>query len=163
MTINLYEDKAKLYTFLSKHNIGVLSTATKDGQPHAATIYFIIDPDLNVYFITKEKTAKSRNLAENPQAALAVFEAQTQTTAQISGDVIEVKSVSRLDEVFRKILAITAKTSESTIPPVSKLQSGGYRCFSLQPKVVRLAEYLKPEHHELDGLFETVVRPDSEL
>jgi PPOX class probable F420-dependent enzyme len=53
---------------------GVLSTVRKDGRPHAAPIWFVLDGDIAV-FTTGRDTVKGRNLRRTGQAALTVDEA----------------------------------------------------------------------------------------
>ncbi len=159
MPLKVSTEKLKIGEFLSRNSIGVLATSNADNQPHAATIYFIVDPSLNAYFITKEKTTKVSNLKKNPQAALAVYEPVTQSTVQMSGTVTEVEDISRLDDIFRRILAVTKETSESSIPPVSRIKGGEYKCFCLHPESVRLVEYTKPDHNQEEGVFDDANSP----
>jgi PPOX class probable F420-dependent enzyme len=53
---------------------GVLSTVRKDGRPHAAPIWFVLDGD-TVVFTTNRDTVKGRNLRRTGQAVLTVDEA----------------------------------------------------------------------------------------
>jgi PPOX class probable F420-dependent enzyme len=53
---------------------GVLSTVRKDGRPHAAPIWFVLDGDSAV-FTTGRDTVKGRNLRRTGQAVLTVDEA----------------------------------------------------------------------------------------
>jgi PPOX class probable F420-dependent enzyme len=50
---------------------GVLSTVRRDGRPHAAPIWFVLDGD-DVVFTTAHDTVKGRNLRRTGQAALTV-------------------------------------------------------------------------------------------
>jgi PPOX class probable F420-dependent enzyme len=50
---------------------GVLSTVRRDGRPHAAPIWFVLDGDV-VVFTTAHDTVKGRNLRRTGQAALTV-------------------------------------------------------------------------------------------
>lgn len=52
---------------------GVLSTVRKDGRPHAAPVWFVLDGD-TVVFTTGHDTVKGRNLRRTGQAALTVDE-----------------------------------------------------------------------------------------
>lgn len=156
MPLSISEEKPKITKFLTNSHIGVLATVNPDGQPYAATIYFIVDPDLKIYFITKEKTKKYDNLTSNPKVSLAVYEASSQTTVQITGTVDKILDNSVINDVFRHVVAITSKTSESAIPPISKLKGDDYRCFRINPKTIRMAEYTKPEHGQYDDIFEVI-------
>jgi len=163
MSITLSEEKPEIAKFLSKHQVGVLATADDEGQPHAATIYFVIDEEIDVYFMTKEKTSKYRNLQQNPKVALAVFEPASQSTVQIVGTATEVTDSAQANEVFGRILTITRGTSVSNVPPISKLNAGEYKCFCIKPLTVRLAEYTKPEHGDFSDLFSVGVAPSETL
>lgn len=155
MSVTMHQDQAAISEFLSRNNVGVLATASCSGVPHAATIYFVTDKDLNFYFVTKEKTTKYKNLIENKHAALAVFQAQTQSTLQVSGVATVIKDVNKFMDLYNQILEISAATSDSDRPPVSKLFAGDYFMFCLAPHKIRLAEYTKPDHGNTD-IFEIV-------
>ncbi len=160
MPITLSRQSEDITKFLNNHHIGVLATASKEGIPHAATIYFSIDIDLNFYFITREKTTKHKNLSQNPNASLAVFEPSTQSTVQVQGTVSEVDS-KVFQEIFERVLKTTMNTSETVVPPFSRLEADGHVGYCLTPKTVRLAVYTRPDHNAADKLFEVVV-PDGE-
>jgi PPOX class probable F420-dependent enzyme len=50
---------------------GVLSTVRRDGRPHAAPVWFVLDGD-TVVFTTGQDTVKGRNLRRTGQAAFTV-------------------------------------------------------------------------------------------
>jgi PPOX class probable F420-dependent enzyme len=53
---------------------GVLATVRRDGRPHAAPIWFVLDGD-DVLFTTGADTVKGRNLRRTGRATLVVDEA----------------------------------------------------------------------------------------
>jgi general stress protein 26 len=163
MSLQLTQESAEITKFLNSHHIGVLATANKEGVPHAATIYFANDTDLNIYFITKKDTTKHKNLESNPKASLAVYEAHTQSTVQVRGTVSVVEDMSTFQEVFARILGTTEQTSESVVPPVSRLESGGYIGYCLKPESARLAVYTRPEHNTFDKLFDVAIPEGEEI
>lgn len=55
-------------SLLAGTRTGVLSTVCKDGRPHAAPIWFVLDGD-TVVFTTGRGTVKGRNLRRTGQAA----------------------------------------------------------------------------------------------
>lgn len=50
---------------------GMLATVRRDGSPHVAPIWFVLDGD-DVVLTTGAATAKGRNLRRDPRACLAV-------------------------------------------------------------------------------------------
>lgn len=139
-----------------EHNIGTLATASNSGIPHAATIYFVTEQDFLIYFITKKDTTKSRNLQENSNAALAVFDATSQTTVQAFGKAVEMLDPHLLQSVFEKVSAIAQNTSGGHQPPVTKLDAGDYVVYCLKPQTVRMAEFVKADYPPVDQLFDVV-------
>lgn len=135
MPIKISEEKPEIADFLNRNHVAVLSTADDDGQPHAATIYYFVDADMNIYFMTKEATRKYKNLKANPRAALAIYEASSQATVQIEGTASEITDSDHMNEIFKHVLAISNQTSQTAIPPVSRLDAGEYKCFRVTPKV----------------------------
>ncbi len=163
MPLTISEEKPKITKFLTANQIGTLATADSSGQPHAATIYFVIDPDLNLYFITKEKTTKHHDLQQNPKASVAVHEPATQTTVQLNGKAEIIDDPSRVQQTFEHILAIATSTSQSGVPPISRLNAGNYVGYKLVTSTVRMATYTKPEQGDYEDIFEVAVNPDSSL
>src|SRR3712207_1758633 len=51
---------------------GKISTINKDGSPHIAPIWYILDEDNRVTFTTYFKSAKGRNLLHNPRISFCV-------------------------------------------------------------------------------------------
>lgn len=163
MPYRLSDEKPKITEFLKNNQIAVLASVGSDKRPHTAVIYFYIDADLNIYFITKEKTAKYQNIIENPEVALSVYEPSSQTTVQASGKAEIISDVTKVNEIFRHVLSVAKSTSESSIPPISKIEGGEYKCFCIRPTSIRIAEYTKPEHGDFSGMFEAVVASGSDL
>jgi PPOX class probable F420-dependent enzyme len=62
----------RIYEFLAEGTrTGKLATVRKDGRPHVAPIWFVIDGD-DLLFMTNESTVKGRTLRRDPRAALTV-------------------------------------------------------------------------------------------
>lgn len=158
MAISIDTSKNKINDFLKSNKVGVLATADKKGVPHAATIYFIADTELSFFFVTKEKTTKHKNLQQNSNVSLAVYDAKSQTTLQIDGKATLIEDMKQFMDRFNKLLKVSLDTGDSPRPPVSKLYAGNYFMYKLQPKQIRLAEYMKPDHGDFGSLFE-VVKP----
>jgi uncharacterized protein YhbP (UPF0306 family) len=69
---------------LAAHSTLTLATVAAGGQPMAASLFFVSDAALNVYWVSSANSRHSRNLALNPRAALTVANT-TWSWAEISG------------------------------------------------------------------------------
>jgi hypothetical protein len=102
-------------------------------------------------------------LLENPRAALAVFDAASQTTVQASGGVTKITEVEEVQRIFSRILTITRTTSGNHLPPLAKMDAGKYIGFRIKPHTLKMAEFVKAEYPPTDQLFENVSLPDDTL
>ncbi len=65
-------DRAESRAFLTHGaRTAKLATASLNGNPHVAPLWFIVDGD-DIVFITSATSVKGRNLHANPRAAIAV-------------------------------------------------------------------------------------------
>jgi general stress protein 26 len=146
--------------FLKNNHIAVLATADKAAEPHAATIFYATDSQMNIFFITKVKTKKSKNLEENPKASLAIHEASTQKTLQISGPVTVVNDPQIMAKALRLMSKYSKQTGGTEETPVSKLYAGDYILYKVWPQFIRLGEYKYGPH---DQLFDTATPAEESL
>lgn len=139
--VNSFKDNQEVYNFLNANPIGVLATTTKSGDPHGTTVYFKIDEDFNLYFLSKKDTKKVDNIKHNNNVMLVVFEPLKQINIQVSAVAKEVTDEESSGEIFKQILEITRQTSTAEIPPISKLFAGHYVAYKLVPKKISYSVY----------------------
>jgi len=160
MPVTLSKQHQRIASFLKANHIGILATADKTGTPQAAAMYYALDDELNIYFITKKGTAKGRNLEQNPLVAFTVYEAASQSTLQVSGTAQQLDDVSAFQRIFKTILVASRITSDSPVPPVTRLNSGEYVAYKIKPQTMRLAQYTKPDKGDFENIFTTTSSPD---
>jgi general stress protein 26 len=150
------ESRKHLAEFLDKNQVGVLASTSRAGKPHAATIYFTHDQQLNIYFVTKKNTQKSRNLQENHQAAIAIYDASAQMTVQAEGLVMEVTDAKQTEWIFNDIWHIASRTSPNSAPPPSRLSAGAYVVYRLAAPSLRMATFVRQDPLDYDTIFEVI-------
>ncbi|TDC84724.1 PPOX class F420-dependent oxidoreductase [Nonomuraea deserti] len=89
---------------------GKLATASPDGAPHVAPIWFVVDGD-DLVFTTGRDTLKGRHLRANPRAALAV-DLQEYPYAFVTA-----RGPVRFEEAPDDLLAWTTRLAERYVPP----------------------------------------------
>jgi len=156
MTVDITASREHLADFLSKNRVGLLATADSSGRPHAATIYITHDRQFDLYFITKKDTQKSRNLQSNNRAAIAIYDADSQSTVQAEGTVVEVTDPKQLEWIFNDIWRIALQVSPSSAPPQSQLSAGGYVAYRLIAPALRIATFMRQDPAAYDKIFEVV-------
>lgn len=150
-------EKRRLWKFLRENSVGVLATVDADGDPHAATLYYTTDKPFSIWFVTKKATKKHDNLSRNERTMFVVYDAQTQTSVQVIGVAKKVTDTARSQQVFADVLSISAETSDSKVPPISKLLAGDYITYELEPKQIRMASFASsPSYaHRYKEMFRT--------
>jgi hypothetical protein len=126
--------------FINEHSFAVLSTINSTGHPHGTALYVGSDKDLNVYFMTKSGTAKSRYVDNDDMVALTFGDEAEQATLQLSGSVAEVydpiAGAGAMD-----LLENIKHHSKDVRPPLSKLNAGNYLIFRVTPDWAHMVVY----------------------
>lgn len=143
MTTENSSSRERIFAFLGNNNVGVLATADSSGKPHAATVYIAFDQHLNLYFVTKKETQKSRNVKMNPRAAIAIYNQASQTTVQAEGNISEITDPAQQERVFNDIWGTAFKISQ-TGPPTTQINAGGYIVYKLSAPTLRIATFTIP-------------------
>ncbi|MDZ7786399.1 MAG: pyridoxamine 5'-phosphate oxidase family protein [Candidatus Saccharibacteria bacterium] len=153
------ETNKRIFDFLKSHPVGVLATVDPNSNPHAAAVYYAVDKNFNVTFVTKKGTKKHDNLKHKNHVMMIAYEAETQTTAQITGVAEDIShSQKEANEAFRNMLDASMETSEAGLPPISKLEAGNYVAHKLTPRQIRMAVFLRPDKGGYD-MYETIDFP----
>lgn len=150
------ETKRRIYNFLRNHPIGVLSTVDEDGGPRATVIYFSVDEDFVITFVTKKETKKHQNLQHDTRSMLVTYEATDQVTAQVSGHASVIEDTDEAHKAFSDMVKISHERSRAgTPPPITKLEAGDYVAYQLVPHEIRLAVFTRPDPGGYD-MYETI-------
>jgi len=86
------------FTFVGRHNKGVLVTARRDGRPQLSNIMYITGPDHSVRISVTEGRAKTRNLRRDPRAALHVTRADFFAYVVLDGEVTLSPAARSMDD-----------------------------------------------------------------
>lgn len=116
------EDKIFNDLTVMDQDLGVVSTMGGYGQPQAASLYFIFDSALNIYFITRESSRKYKNIKRNPRVAFVVSSENPPQTVQLEGEAQEVTDPHEMTEYFTKL--VTMASEKNVMPPVSQIEDG---------------------------------------
>lgn len=152
----LSERQQRMFDFLTDNPVGVLATVDPNGYPHAVVIYFTVDKQFNLAFLTKTGTKKYDSLVRNDKIMLVVYEPISQSVAQVTGNAHEIKDNYEVNQVAQRIFEASLKTSEAGVPPINKLHAGTYTAFAITPVQVRMAVYERPDDGDYSQIFESI-------
>lgn len=155
--------KQRIFDYLCANPLGVLSTTDSDGKPHGSVVYFCVNRDFRLFFLTRTETRKYDNLKHNDHLAITVFEPHSQSTAQVIGNADELAGDDALSEVMAAISDASIKMSGTGELPISKLEAGEYVAFRVTPSQIRLAVYARPDIGRYEDIFESLESFDLDL
>lgn len=127
--------------FLRTHDLAVLSTINDDDEIDAAAIYYKIDRDNRIYFMTKSSTAKAHNLFAHSYVALTIFDEKKMSTAQIKGicDIVDDPEVKNY--IYSEISKPRQYGGVQMSVPVTKIKDGSYVTFCITMTECKYRDY----------------------
>ncbi len=150
-------------TLLSSHNTLSLATTGPDGAPHAAAVFFAVDDDLTLYFLSEPKTMHAQHIGDGATVA-ATIEENNQDWKSIRGLQLHgwAEPCSGIEEerartVYAARFPFVAR-AETLAGPLSRV-----RYYKLTPTWIRLIDNtLGFGHKEEWGVEETQGRREGE-
>lgn len=128
---NSEDIRAQARIFLKSTDTMVLSTVSANGEPQAATMYFVSDDDFNLYFITSSESTKNKNLETNNNVAFVVGTGPAVLTIQGGGKAAALDEQEAL--VFYGLIEKIAEQSASKWPVLRLMSGGTFRTFRIKP------------------------------
>lgn len=135
------DERQKIVGFLASHPVGVLATVDANGNPHASTIYFAVDDNLNFTFTTKRDTEKQKNIKSNNNVMLVAFDAPSQAAVQVRGKATKVTDPIAMQNIYRGTLRAARRTGEDVVPPIAKIAAGPYTAYIIKPDNIWRSEF----------------------
>ena len=120
-----YISKQKLFQFFQKNPIGIISTISQENTPHSSNIFYTINKDFVLYFITKKEMKKFRDILKNNHVSITITEPLTFESVQIEGRAEEIKDHTEMQYVIDTLSKI-CKDLKHWPPPISQLT--GHSC-----------------------------------
>ena len=124
--------KKEAFNFLKSHKTAVVATTSVDGEPQASTIYYVIDDNFDLYFLTGNETKKFKNLEKNNRIAFVIGVGPKPVTIQGSGKAELLKHPYTDDIIMRMSENLGLK--ESRYWPFFKLPEGTASVFKIHPE-----------------------------
>ncbi|MFC1638769.1 pyridoxamine 5'-phosphate oxidase family protein [Patescibacteria group bacterium] len=148
--------RAKALKFLRDERIMFFATASPDGEPHVAAMLFAVDDNFTFTFVTREDTAKAKNLAGNPRGALSVGGWHGDMNVQAWGPVEQIAEAEEARSAMARIADVNSGL-EGFWPPLLRIDAGGYAVFRLRPDRVRALDLTSRHVNEAEPPFTELI------
>jgi len=131
------EIKNDMITFLKEKFVMDLATCV-DNKPAVAPVVYVIDEDLQFYFVTYTNTLKSNNLIKNPQCSFVIWEF-LKMSVQASGVASVVEDEAKKEWVI-EAFADAATKDPNFWAPIFRIKRGDYMVFQIKPTWMRVLD-----------------------
>lgn len=126
--------REQLVSFLGSNFIAVLSTAD-DNKPTASPVVYVVDEDLNFYFVTNIDTYKAKNILKNPNVSMCIWEFSNMSV-QLDGTATKVEDEAKQEWVIEKFSDAATK-DPNFWAPIFRIKRGDYAVFKVKPTWLR--------------------------
>ncbi len=127
----------------------VVSTVSEEGEPQAATVYYVVDDDFNFYFMSAAGSRKCENLLANSKMAFVIGVGPEIKTVQGGGMAEAVNE--RAGEIFEK-LSEQIKLESPEQWPLLLLAKKGFCTFKIKPTWMVWLNLNKDQHFDVSNI-----------
>lgn len=131
---NYEKIKTDTLSFLKNNFVMEIATA-KDNKPAASVVVYVIDDELNFYFVTYRNSFKAQNLLLNPQISLTVWQF-LKMSVQVDGEASVVEDEAQKEWVI-DAFADAATKDPNFWAPIFRIKRGDYCVFKIKPIWIR--------------------------
>lgn len=129
--------RAGAISFLKENFVMELAT-TYDDKPTCSPVIYVLDDDLNFYFVTYRMSYKAQNLIKNPQCSLTVWQF-LQMSLQVDGRASVVEDEAKKEWVI-DAFADAATRDPNFWAPIFRIKRGDYCVFKITPTWMRVLD-----------------------
>jgi uncharacterized protein YhbP (UPF0306 family) len=127
--------------FLREESTVALATVDEQGEPCVASLFYIVDGDLNMYWLSSAASMHSRNLGRNPTASATVYR-HTENWKEICG--VQMRGrVEVVSEAERRSCLLKVYCERFNLGDVLRLAIGRSTLFQFRPKWFRYIDNSK--------------------
>jgi len=134
------DTKEVVLKYLRTQYVMGVATSDKKGNLWPATVYYIVDDDLNIYFMSSPKTIHAQNIRVSSEVALIVADSDQnmsgdQIGIQISGICTRVRGVSHVKNLVDAYKKSKLKVGSLTFVAFKKAATSGI--YKVTPKKIK--------------------------
>lgn len=104
--------------------LGVISTVNEEAKakPQSATVYYVCNDALDVFFVTRSSSRKYKNIQANSSVSFVITDEHPPKTIQLEGTATEVTDPDEQIKYYDMLMARV--TENNPMPPVTQIAAG---------------------------------------
>lgn len=148
------------HKFLSTHRTATLATVNVKRIPDAATVFYIVDKDMTIYFMTRIESRKFHNLSKHTIVSMVITDEETMETVQLNGVAERIENLEEESEALMKLWTADYKNHNWPGPAVKLFESGHsvqLAVIKVVPQEMTYAVFKKQANGKYGSFFEKVI------
>lgn len=148
------------HKFLSAHRTATLATVTTKTKPDAATVFYIVDKDMTICFMTRVESRKFRNLEKQPVVSMVITDEKTMETIQLTGTAERIENILQESRALARLWIADYGNPNWPGPAVKLFDSGRsvqLAAVKVVPQEMTYASFEKQENGRYRSFFERVI------
>jgi uncharacterized protein YhbP (UPF0306 family) len=134
------EGKQIILNYLQSQFVMGITTKDKKGNLWPASVYYIVDDDLNMYFLSDTKTIHAKNISVNPNVAITVADSsqkmsEVQIGIQLIGNCIKVRGLAHVKNLIKAYKSSKFKVDAINLDAFKKAATSGI--YLVTPKRIK--------------------------
>lgn len=148
------------HKFLSAHRVATLATIATKKKPDAATVFYIVDEDLTIYFMTRIESRKFRNLEKQHVVSMVITDEKTMETIQLTGAAERIENLEEEGVALTKLWTADYRNPNWPGPAVRLYESGHsvqLAVVKVVPQEMTYAVFERQDKGKYGSFFEKVI------
>jgi len=137
----MFEDNVA--EFIKSQSKAVIATVDSESQPSTSVIFYIVDKNDEIFFVTKSHTTKFENIKSNHKAALTIVDSNKPIAVNLIGTATEITEQPNRDEIMQKVFQLSYSELHD-FAPIIKLHKGSFSVFKFTPTKAKMTDFTRP-------------------
>lgn len=135
----------KCRAFLKRHDTGIIASSNLKSEPHASLVNYLIDEELNIFFMARDGSHKFKNITFNPPICLVVCSDQFANSVEVKGYAYKVADNSKTNDMLGKLAASIKRKNPGPLP-ILHYPGSEIFLFRLEPHTLTYADFYTSHH-----------------
>jgi general stress protein 26 len=152
--------RSTAHKFLNAHRAATLATVNPKKQPDAASVFYIVDEELTIYFMTRVESRKFHNIEKQTIVSMVITDEDTMETIQLTGAAERVENLEEENEALTKLWTADYRNPNWPGPAVKLFESGHstqIAVVKVVPREMTYAVFKKRDKGKYGSFFEEVI------
>ena len=148
---------SKVIQFLQSQTGAVISTLGDDGHINSSFVYYVCNPEGEIYFVTSHSTKKYKNIKMRGELNFVTTNQKELITVQARGRVKVLKDMTESQRVYGLLMQILKGKIVNWPPPFTKMQDANLVIMKVTFDWLRWGDFSRITQAPLHEFYEQII------